>query len=66
MSDARWAARMAVLPWLVGRIVVLGALAVAHEIANRAHDSAMVVRVHQGLLGWDASWYEAIARGGYG
>ena len=66
MSEARWAARMAVLPWLVGRLVVLGALAVAHEVADRAHDAAMVARVHQGLLGWDAGWYEAIARGGYG
>ena len=22
--------------------------------------------MHQGLLGWDAGWYEAIARSGYG
>lgn len=57
---------MAVLPWLAARVAVLGALAVSHEIANKANDAALAARVHQGLLGWDAGWYEAIARAGYG
>jgi hypothetical protein len=58
---------VAVLPqWAVARVVVLGALALAHLVADRAHpDPATVARVHQGLLGWDAGWYEAIARVGY-
>jgi hypothetical protein len=68
-----WAARagraiVAVLPqWVVARLVVLGALALAHLVVDRDHPSAATaVRVHQGLLGWDAGWYEAIARVGYG
>jgi hypothetical protein len=61
-----WALRVAVVPWVLARVVVLGALAVAHELATRGRPSAAVVaRVHEGLLGWDAGWYEAIARHGY-
>lgn len=67
MSEARWALRVAVLPWAVARVVVGAALAVAHELVTRGHPSAAVAaRVHQGLLGWDAGWYESITRGGYG
>jgi len=62
-----WGLRVAVVPWLVARLVVGGALAVAREVADRTHPvPAVVARVHQGLLGWDAGWYEAIARHGYG
>lgn len=59
---------VAVLPqWLAARAVVLGALALAHLVVDRVHPTAAgaVARVHQGLLGWDAGWYEAIARSGY-
>jgi hypothetical protein len=59
---------LAVLPqWLVARVVVLGALALAHLLVDRVHPATVGVaaRVHQGLLGWDAGWYEAIARVGY-
>ncbi len=58
---------VAVLPqWLVARAVVLGALALAHLVVDRTHPTAgAAARVHQGLLGWDAGWYEAIARLGY-
>ena len=35
-------------------------------MADRTHpDVATVARVHQGLSGWDAGWYETIARFGY-
>jgi hypothetical protein len=63
-----WRAIVAVLPqWVVARLVVLGALALAHLVVDRDHPSAATAaRVHQGLLGWDAGWYEAIARVGYG
>jgi len=56
-----------VLPqYLVARAIVLGALALSHLIADRIHPSAAArARVHQGLLGWDAGWYQAIARFGY-
>ncbi|MGH9028986.1 MAG: hypothetical protein ACRDV4_05165 [Acidimicrobiales bacterium] len=65
-SGVRWALGTALWPWVLSRLLVLGALAVAHEISNGAHPSAaVVVRVRQGLLGWDAGWYESIARHGY-
>jgi len=61
-----WALRSAALPWLVARVIVGGALAVAHELVTRTRPPASVAaRVHQGLLGWDAGWYETIARHGY-
>lgn len=60
--------REAVLPYVVARVVVLGALGLAHFIVDRTHPATIGVaaRVHAGLLGWDAGWYETIAREGYG
>lgn len=54
-------------PWLVGRATVLGALALAHVVLSRARPSSPVVArtVHEGLLAWDAGWYETIAHFGY-
>jgi len=59
--------REALLPYAVARVVVAGALGLAHFIVDRTHPSApgVAARVHQGLLGWDAGWYETIAREGY-
>lgn len=67
LRRARQAVTVALPPWLVGRGIVLGALAMAHLVVSRAHptDGAVVRTVHQGLLAWDAGWYEAIARVGY-
>ncbi|MDA8073354.1 MAG: hypothetical protein M0Z82_17575 [Actinomycetota bacterium] len=57
---------LALVPWLVARAVVVGTLAMARVVASRAHvDAAAAFRVHQGLLGWDAGWYEFIAAHGY-
>lgn len=60
--------REAVLPYAVARAVVLSALGLAHFIVDRTHPASpgVAFRVHQGLLGWDAGWYETIAREGYG
>jgi hypothetical protein len=60
--------REAVLPYAVARAVVLGALGLAHFIVDRTHPetAGVAARVHAGLLGWDAGWYETIARQGYG
>ena len=60
--------REAVLPYAVARAIVLAALGLAHFIVDRTHPETVGVaaRVHQGLLGWDAGWYETIARVGYG
>jgi hypothetical protein len=57
----------ALLPFVLARIVVLGALGLAHFIVDRTHPATAGVgaRVHSGLLGWDAGWYETIARVGY-
>jgi len=59
---------VAVLPaWLVARAIVIGAVVMAHLIVDRAHvvGPGAVHRAHQGLLGWDAGWYKAIAQYGY-
>jgi hypothetical protein len=60
--------REAVPPYVVARVVVLGALGLAHFVVDRTHPAvpAVAARVHAGLLGWDAGWYETIAREGYG
>ena len=60
------AVRATALPWLVGRVVVLGALALARYLSNHIHPTAAVVtRAHQGLLGWDAGFYRDLALRGY-
>src|SRR5579863_3648460 len=65
-TGLRWGLRVAVVPWVVARVAVLGALAVAREVVDRTHATASATaRAHQGLLGWDAGWYESIARHGY-
>ncbi|MGO9344198.1 MAG: mannosyltransferase family protein [Acidimicrobiales bacterium] len=66
MLGARWAVRTAAPPWLLARAVVLASLAVARELTSDGRLSAQSAsRVRQGLLGWDAGWYEAIAKHGY-
>ena len=60
--------REALLPFVVARVVVAGTLGLAHFIVDRTHPATpgVAARVHAGLLGWDAGWYETIAREGYG
>jgi hypothetical protein len=60
--------REALPPYVVARAAVLGALGLAHFIVDRTHPATpgVAARVHAGLLGWDAGWYETIARVGYG
>ena len=59
---------VALPPWLTARVLVLGALAVAHFLVNNlhVHDPAVVAQVHQGLFAWDAGFYRGIAEHGYG
>jgi hypothetical protein len=60
------ALRVVALPYVLARAVVLAALGVAHLYVHHSHPSGSVVfRVHQGLLAWDAGFYESIARYGY-
>lgn len=67
MNRLRQPLREAVLPFLLARVAVLGSLAMAHFIVDRTHPATAgtAARVHEGLLGWDAGWYESIARAGY-
>jgi hypothetical protein len=61
-----WALKVSIVPWVAARLVVGAALAIAHQVASTDHVSAAAAaRVHSGLLGWDAGWYESIARLGY-
>jgi hypothetical protein len=63
---AIWALKVSALPWLVARVVVLAALGVGHELVSHHHlTGAAAARVHEGLLGWDAGWYQSIAGHGY-
>jgi hypothetical protein len=52
---------------VLARTVVLGVLALAHFIVDRTGPAhvGVAARVHEGLLGWDAGFYETIARVGY-
>ncbi len=57
-----------VLPaWLVARVIVVGALALARGTSGtvRPGNAGALQRVQQGLLVWDAGWYRAIASHGY-
>lgn len=54
--------------WVVARVLVLGALALAHHLVDEAGIRRAAVRaaVSAGLRGWDAAYYAEIARSGYG
>jgi len=55
-----------VVPFVLARAIVLAALGAAHLVSSHGHPApAVVFRVHQGLLAWDAGFYESIARFGY-
>jgi hypothetical protein len=55
-----------VVPFVLARLVVLAAFGVARLVIDHGHHApAVVFRVHQGLLAWDAGFYESIARDGY-
>jgi hypothetical protein len=65
-ARATAALRAVLVPFVGARIIVLAALALAHLVVSRDHPSpATAFRVHQGLLAWDAGFYETIARVGY-
>jgi hypothetical protein len=58
--------RAAVIPWMVARFLVGGALAVARFIFNDVGHGPRPVQLGQGLFAWDASFYRDIAAHGYG
>lgn len=58
--------RAAAVPWLVARIVVVAALAVARFSDDQIGRPPRPVALRQGLFAWDAAFYRAIGTHGYG
>ncbi|MGH9025377.1 MAG: hypothetical protein ACRDWD_04575 [Acidimicrobiia bacterium] len=58
--------RAALVPWIVGRVLVIGSLAVARfAFDESAPDATRPAQLGQGLFSWDAAFYRDIAEGGY-
>jgi len=53
--------------WAVARVLVGLSLVLAHLLVGRVRPGNVTarLRVHQGLLAWDGSWYQSIAGHGY-
>jgi len=53
--------------WVAARVLVGLSLVLAHLLVGRVRpgNPAARLRVHQGLLAWDGSWYQSIAAHGY-
>jgi hypothetical protein len=58
--------RAAVVPWAVGRALVVGALGVARYGFGELTGAERPVQLSQGLFAWDAAFYRDIAEHGYG
>jgi hypothetical protein len=58
--------RAAFVPWVVARVLVVGALGVARYGADVFTGAARPVQLDQGLFAWDAAFYRGIAEHGYG
>ncbi len=57
--------RSVLVPFVVSRLIVVGALATIRHIVTTGHLTPVPLQLHEGLLAWDASWYRDIAHGGY-
>jgi hypothetical protein len=64
--------RAALPGWIVARVLVAGALVVAHVVdeqfgprAGGTYVHFIHLYVHQGLRAWDGAWYQRIAQHGY-
>ncbi len=55
--------RVAVVPWVLARVLVLGTL-VAYRLVETG--AARPIPLRQGLFAWDAAFYRGIAEHGYG
>jgi len=56
--------RAAIVPWVVARVLVVGALAMARYLSDRLHVKNLI-QVSQGLFAWDGAFYRAVAEHGY-
>lgn len=57
--------RSVLVPFVVSRVLVLGALAAIRHVVTTGHLTPVPLQLHEGLLAWDASWYRDIAHRGY-
>jgi len=58
--------RTAVVPWAVGRALVVGALLLSRHVFDEVGRGERPVQLGQGLFAWDAAYYREIAEHGYG
>ena len=73
-ADARWRRRatsfghdlrIAVVPWVLARVLVLAALALSRHLFDEIGTPPRPIALGQGLFAWDAAYYRAIAEHGY-
>jgi hypothetical protein len=57
--------RVAVVPWIVSRVVVIGALGTARFLHDDVSNLPRPVPLAQGLFAWDAGFYRSLAEIGY-
>jgi hypothetical protein len=57
--------RAAIVPWLVSRVLVVGALALARQVYDEIGAPPRPAALGQGLFSWDGAFYRAIAEDGY-
>jgi hypothetical protein len=64
----RSALRSALPPWIVARVLVLGAWLAARVARDHGwvHDPLARSTIHHGLLSWDGAFYADLAQHGYG
>jgi hypothetical protein len=65
-SDRRADLAAALPPWIVARLLVAVAYVVVEAAVDELGGPRGAPKHDQGLLAWDADWYEAIADEGYG
>jgi hypothetical protein len=57
--------RVAVVPWVLGRVLVVVALALSRRIFDEIGTPPRPVQLGQGLFSWDVAFYRDIAEHGY-
>jgi len=57
--------RAALVPWLLARVLVVGALLTTRQVFEDVARGRRPVPLGQGLFAWDAAYYRAIAEQGY-
>ncbi len=57
--------RVAAVPWVIGRFLVVGALALSRDLFDQVGAPPRPVALGQGLFAWDAAFYRDIAEHGY-